>query len=117
MLHYLLPWMNNVELVDLKPARRAEEVSSAEEEEEEQDVVMVNSRRWLRGEGWGSPRATTMVLNNLMFMTAKVSAARRQTTHTFILITVNSYRRTRFFKYFFIDCMTALQLSLSFATT
>ncbi|XP_024114738.1 protein furry homolog-like isoform X7 [Oryzias melastigma] len=74
MLHYLLPWMNNVELVDLKPARRPEDVSGAEDEEEEEEdreVVMVNSRRWLRGEGWGSPRATTMVLNNLMFMTAK----------------------------------------------
>ncbi|KAF3834580.1 hypothetical protein F7725_027138 [Dissostichus mawsoni] len=72
MLHYLLPWMNNVELVDLKPTtRRAEEGGSAEEEEEERESMMVNSRRWLRGEGWGSPRATTMVLNNLMFMTAK----------------------------------------------
>ncbi|MGH0150848.1 UNVERIFIED_CONTAM: hypothetical protein FKN15_019280 [Acipenser sinensis] len=68
MLHYLLPWMNNIELVDFKPsARRQEE----EEEEEEDREMMVNSRRWLRGEGWGSPHATTMVLNNLMFMTAK----------------------------------------------
>uniref|UniRef100_A0A672QKH4 Furry homolog, like n=1 Tax=Sinocyclocheilus grahami TaxID=75366 RepID=A0A672QKH4_SINGR len=56
MLHYLLPWMNNVELVDFKP--------SAQRQEEP-------SRRWLRGEGWGSPHATTMILNNLMFMTAK----------------------------------------------
>lgn len=74
--------MNNVELVDLKPARRPEDVSGAEDEEEEEEdreVVMVNSRRWLRGEGWGSPRATTMVLNNLMFMTAKVGGAKRQT--------------------------------------
>uniref|UniRef100_A0A4W6EDW8 Furry homolog, like n=1 Tax=Lates calcarifer TaxID=8187 RepID=A0A4W6EDW8_LATCA len=63
MLHYLLPWMNNVELVDFKPTvRRPEDCGS---------IMMVNSRRWLRGEGWGSPRATTMVLNNLMFMTAK----------------------------------------------
>uniref|UniRef100_A0A3Q0T083 Furry homolog, like n=1 Tax=Amphilophus citrinellus TaxID=61819 RepID=A0A3Q0T083_AMPCI len=74
MLHYLLPWMNNVELVDFKPAaRRPEDCGSGEDEEDVQDreVMMVNSRRWLRGEGWGSPRATTMVLNNLMFMTAK----------------------------------------------
>ncbi|XP_068581466.1 protein furry homolog-like isoform X2 [Cebidichthys violaceus] len=77
MLHYLLPWMNNVELVDFKPAapRRPEDGcgGGGEEEEDahERDVTMVNSRRWLRGEGWGSPRATTMVLNNLMFMTAK----------------------------------------------
>lgn len=75
MLHYLLPWMNNVELVDFKPAaRRPEDCGSGEEDEEshEREVMMVNSRRWLRGEGWGSPKATTMVLNNLMFMTAKV---------------------------------------------
>lgn len=75
MLHYLLPWMNNVELVDLKPTvRRPEDCGSGEDDEDvqEREIMMVNSRRWLRGEGWGSPRATTMVLNNLMFMTAKV---------------------------------------------
>ncbi|XP_013978418.2 protein furry homolog-like isoform X10 [Salmo salar] len=73
MLHYLLPWMNNVELVDLKPSpRRHDETPICEDEEDahERDM-MVNSRRWLRGEGWGSPHATTMVLNNLMYMTAK----------------------------------------------
>ena len=80
MLHYLLPWMNNVELVDFKPAaapaaaaRRADDCSSSvDEEDDEREITMVNSRRWLHGEGWGSPRATAMVLNNLMFMTAKV---------------------------------------------
>ncbi|XP_037530317.1 protein furry homolog-like [Nematolebias whitei] len=74
MLHYLLPWMNNVELVEFKPTtRQPEDCGNAEEEEDvhDQEMMMVNSRRWLRGEGWGSPRATTMVLNNLMFMTAK----------------------------------------------
>uniref|UniRef100_A0A3Q3W8K9 Uncharacterized protein n=1 Tax=Mola mola TaxID=94237 RepID=A0A3Q3W8K9_MOLML len=74
MLHYLLPWMNNIELVDFKPAaRRPEDCGSGEDDEDahEREIMMVNSRRWLRGEGWGSPRATTMVLNNLMFMTAK----------------------------------------------
>lgn len=77
MLHYLLPWMNNVELVDFKPAaRRPEDCGSGEDDEDvhEREIMMVNSRRWLRGEGWGSPRATTMVLNNLMFMTAKVTS-------------------------------------------
>uniref|UniRef100_A0A3Q1CP11 Furry homolog, like n=1 Tax=Amphiprion ocellaris TaxID=80972 RepID=A0A3Q1CP11_AMPOC len=74
MLHYLLPWMNNVELVDFKPTqRRPEDCGSGEDDEDvhDREIMMVNSRRWLRGEGWGSPRATTMVLNNLMFMTAK----------------------------------------------
>ncbi|KAM3939588.1 protein furry homolog-like isoform 2-T2 [Leptodactylus fuscus] len=71
MLHYLLPWMNNIELVDLKPlptVRRHED--DVEESLRDRDV-MVNSRRWLRGEGWGSPQATAMVLNNLLYMTAK----------------------------------------------
>ncbi|XP_069049817.1 protein furry homolog-like isoform X4 [Lepisosteus oculatus] len=75
MLHYLLPWMNNMELVDFKPsARRQEEPppeGEAEEDLKDREMMMVTSRRWLRGEGWGSPHATTMVLNNLMFMTAK----------------------------------------------
>ncbi|XP_074760861.1 protein furry homolog-like isoform X3 [Athene noctua] len=70
MLHYLLPWMNNIELVDLKPLptiRRQDEDEDSLKDRE----IMVNSRRWLRGEGWGSPQATAMVLNNLMYMTAK----------------------------------------------
>lgn len=71
MLHYLLPWMNNVELVDFKPPVRLQEDPEEEEKTREREM-MVNSRRWLRGEGWGSPQATTMILNNLMFMTAKV---------------------------------------------
>lgn len=71
MLHYLLPWMNNVELVDFKPLVRRQEDPEEEETTREREM-MVNSRRWLRGEGWGSPQATTMILNNLMFMTAKV---------------------------------------------
>ncbi|KAJ8377114.1 hypothetical protein SKAU_G00076940 [Synaphobranchus kaupii] len=74
MLHYLLPWMNNIELMDFKPSpRRQEEPPGSEEEEEElgDRDLMMHSRRWLRGEGWGSPHATTMVLNNLMYMTAK----------------------------------------------
>jgi len=80
MLHYLLPWMNNVELVDFKPcAPRPEEPGGGGpgDEEAQEREMMVNSRRWLRGEGWGSPHATTMVLNNLMFMTAKVRPASR----------------------------------------
>lgn len=71
MLHYLLPWMNNIELVDFKPLVRRQEDPEEEENAREREM-MVNSRRWLRGEGWGSPQATTMILNNLMFMTAKV---------------------------------------------
>ncbi|CAB1324141.1 unnamed protein product [Coregonus sp. 'balchen'] len=44
MLHYLLPWMNNVELVDFKPSpRRQEETPVCEDEEDahERDMMMV----------------------------------------------------------------------------
>ncbi|XP_070314130.1 protein furry homolog-like isoform X4 [Odocoileus virginianus] len=71
MLHYLLPWMNNIELVDLKPLPTARRHDEDEEDSLKDRELMVTSRRWLRGEGWGSPQATAMVLNNLMYMTAK----------------------------------------------
>ncbi|EMP25082.1 Protein furry like protein-like protein [Chelonia mydas] len=72
MLHYLLPWMNNIELVDLKPLPTIRHQDEDEEDSLKDREMMVNSRRWLRGEGWGSPQATAMVLNNLMYMTAQV---------------------------------------------
>uniref|UniRef100_A0A8D2LU91 FRY like transcription coactivator n=1 Tax=Varanus komodoensis TaxID=61221 RepID=A0A8D2LU91_VARKO len=71
MLHYLLPWMNNIELVDLKPLPTIRRQDEDEEDPLKDRELMVNSRRWLRGEGWGSPQATALVLNNLMYMTAK----------------------------------------------
>lgn len=71
MLHYLLPWMNNIELVDLKPLPSGRRQDEDEDDSLKDRELMVTSRRWLRGEGWGSPQATAMVLNNLMYMTAK----------------------------------------------
>ncbi|XP_069057619.1 protein furry homolog-like isoform X2 [Pleurodeles waltl] len=71
MLHYLLPWMNNIELVDLKPLPTVRRHHDEQDESVKDRELMVNSRRWLRGEGWGSPQATALVLNNLMYMTAK----------------------------------------------
>ncbi|KAG8453652.1 hypothetical protein GDO86_000331 [Hymenochirus boettgeri] len=71
MLHYLLPWMNNIELVDLKPLPTTRRNEEEDEDSLKDRDMMINSRRWLRGEGWGSPQATVMVLNNLMYMTAK----------------------------------------------
>ncbi|XP_051889343.1 protein furry homolog-like isoform X5 [Pristis pectinata] len=71
MLHYLLPWMNNIELVDFKPLPSAKTVDEADAVYMKDREMMTNSRRWLKGEGWGSPQATIMVLNNLMYMTAK----------------------------------------------
>lgn len=66
MLSYLLPWLSNIELVDtgLPPASSP----CTPEEEAGQGQAMSS----LRGNGWGSLQATSLVLNNLMFMTAKV---------------------------------------------
>uniref|UniRef100_A0A8C5RKR7 FRY like transcription coactivator n=1 Tax=Laticauda laticaudata TaxID=8630 RepID=A0A8C5RKR7_LATLA len=71
MLHYLLPWMNNIELMDVKPLPTIRRQDEDDEDLLKDRELMVNSRRWLRGEGWGSPQATALVLNNLMYMTAK----------------------------------------------
>lgn len=71
MLTYLLPWLTNIELVDsglLLPAvtqcNPDYEVSSR--------TNGSGSSHQLKGTGWGSLHATSMVLNNLMYMTAKV---------------------------------------------
>ncbi|XP_075854064.1 protein furry homolog-like isoform X2 [Microcebus murinus] len=71
MLHYLLPWVNNIELVDPRPLPSPRRHEDDEDDALKDRELMVTSRRWLRGEGWGSPQATAMVLNNLMYMTAK----------------------------------------------
>lgn len=82
--------MNNVELVEFKPQVRRQEEQEDEENAREREM-MVNSRRWLRGEGWGSPQATTMILNNLMFMTSKV--------HTLSCKTWIPFKNSQFFFY------------------
>ncbi|XP_039986284.1 protein furry homolog isoform X4 [Xiphias gladius] len=70
MLTYLLPWLGNIELVDcglmlpvFTPCTSDCDTSSR--------TTSTGSSNQLRGTGWGSLQATSMVLNNLMFMTAK----------------------------------------------
>lgn len=69
MLSYLLPWLSNIELVDtgLPPAS-----SPCTPEEEPGQGQALGISPSLKGNGWGSLQATSLVLNNLMFMTAKV---------------------------------------------
>lgn len=71
MLTYLLPWLGNIELVDsglllpsFTPCLSNYDASS--------QTTCTGSSQQLNGTGWGSLQATSMVLNNLMFMTAKV---------------------------------------------
>uniref|UniRef100_A0A8D3BRA8 FRY microtubule binding protein n=1 Tax=Scophthalmus maximus TaxID=52904 RepID=A0A8D3BRA8_SCOMX len=70
MLTYLLPWLSNIELVDsglllpiFTPCTSDYEASGR--------ITSTGSSHQLKGTGWGSLQATSMVLNNLMFMTAK----------------------------------------------
>uniref|UniRef100_A0AAR2LKV6 Furry homolog a (Drosophila) n=1 Tax=Pygocentrus nattereri TaxID=42514 RepID=A0AAR2LKV6_PYGNA len=71
MLTYLLPWLRNIELVDggLLPATSSP--SHPLEERKRRGSSMAPPTSHLPGLGWGSPQATALVLNNLMYMTAK----------------------------------------------
>uniref|UniRef100_A0A8B9JAN8 Furry homolog a (Drosophila) n=1 Tax=Astyanax mexicanus TaxID=7994 RepID=A0A8B9JAN8_ASTMX len=71
MLTYLLPWLRNIELVDggLLPATSSP--SHLLENRKGRSSSMNSSTSHLPGSGWGSPQATALILNNLMFMTAK----------------------------------------------
>lgn len=73
MLSYLLPWLNNIELVDTGLLPPASSPCTPEEEPRGQAHSMGLCPS-LRGNGWGSLQATSLVLNNLMFMTAKVGS-------------------------------------------
>lgn len=75
MLTYLLPWLSNIELVDsglllpvFTPCTSDYDPSSR--------TTSTDSSHQLKGTGWGSLQATSMVLNNLMYMTAKVNSRR-----------------------------------------
>ncbi|TRY90957.1 hypothetical protein DNTS_022192 [Danionella cerebrum] len=70
MLTYLLPWLNNIELVDTGLLPPASSPCTPDEEAREQTDSLGITHR-LKGNGWGSLQATSLVLNNLMFMTAK----------------------------------------------
>ncbi|KAL0994847.1 hypothetical protein UPYG_G00128010 [Umbra pygmaea] len=70
MLSYLLPWLSNIELVDTGLLPPASSPCTPEEEPRSRAHNLGLSPR-LRGNGWGSLQATSLVLNNLMFMTAK----------------------------------------------
>ncbi|XP_062241737.1 protein furry homolog isoform X4 [Platichthys flesus] len=70
MLTYLLPWLSNIELVDsglLLPAF----TPCTSDYDASSRTTSTGSSHQLKGSGWGSLQATSMVLNNLMFMTAK----------------------------------------------
>ncbi|KAM8854468.1 protein furry homolog isoform 2-T2 [Synchiropus picturatus] len=70
MLTYLLPWLDNIELVHsglLLPVFPSSTTSYGTSRQ----LIHTDLLHSLKGAGWGSLQATSMVLNNLMFMTAK----------------------------------------------
>ena len=72
ILQYMLPWLANIELVDLSNASPSPPELNIETDEEEQTGVLPSVE--LDGEGWGSVEATQLVLNNLFYITVKVNA-------------------------------------------
>ena len=71
ILQYMLPWIANIELVDLSNASPTPPELNIETDEEEQTGVLSSVE--LDGEGWGSLEATQLVLNNLFYITVKVN--------------------------------------------
>lgn len=69
----MLPWLANVELVDLSNSFPTPPELNIETEEEEEETDAMSPVK-LEGEGWGSVEATQLVLNNLFYITVKVSA-------------------------------------------
>lgn len=72
MLTYLLPWLHNIELVDSRLLLPGSSPSTPEDDIKDKEGEMAVTCG-LKGNGWGSPEATSLVLNNLMYMTAKVN--------------------------------------------
>lgn len=70
ILQYMLPWLANIELVDLSNSSPTPPELNIETEEEKQTETM--SPVELDGEGWGSLEATQLVLSNLFYITVKV---------------------------------------------
>ncbi|KAB5550606.1 hypothetical protein PHYPO_G00055700 [Pangasianodon hypophthalmus] len=71
MLTYLLPWLRNIELVDGGLLPVTSSPAHQVEEKRRRGHCISPPSSHLQGSGWGSAQATSLVLNNLMFMTAK----------------------------------------------
>lgn len=72
LLQHQLPWLENIELVDVSlPQIRSETVYNITDELFEKSRLLKPLD--IGGGGWGSNEATQMILNNLFYITAKVS--------------------------------------------
>ena len=71
ILQYMLPWLSNIELVDVSNCFPSPPEVIIQKDEEAHTGPMSPVK--LDGEGWGSLEATQLVLNNLFYITVKVS--------------------------------------------
>ncbi|XP_033097375.1 protein furry homolog [Anneissia japonica] len=67
ILEVLLPWLYNIELVESSAAHGSSRNANKEEDADWDD----ENECPLKGNGWGSERATNIVLNNMFFITAE----------------------------------------------
>lgn len=73
MLTYLLLWLHNIELVDSRLLLPGSSPNSPEDDIKDREGE-VNASHGLKGNGWGFLEAMSLVLNNLMYMMAKVNS-------------------------------------------
>ena len=71
LLQYQLPWLENIELVDVSLPQIRNEGMDAVTDELLENCKMIKTVD-MGGDGWGSNEATQMVLTNLFYITAKV---------------------------------------------
>ena len=71
LLHYQLPWLENIELMDVSLPQLRNDSIEAIVDELFENGRMVKTLD-IGGDGWGSNEATQMVLTNLFYITAKV---------------------------------------------
>lgn len=74
LLQYQLPWLENIELVDVSLPQIKSEIIDAVTDELFDNGSLLKPLD-IGGEGWGSNEATQMVLTNLFYITAKVFIA------------------------------------------
>jgi len=69
----MVPWLQNVELVDLQPQVVIMHPSNAMQEEG--GGAQASGNPVLTGTGWGSVEGTKVVLQRLLYITTKVGGA------------------------------------------
>ena len=72
LLQCMVPWLQNIELVDLQPQVV---IVQATNRMPELGIGRPSGNPVLTGSGWGSSEGTTVVLHNLLYITTKVSGS------------------------------------------